>query len=219
MDEDKFKKIIRPEYVLVSMFTLVIAFTIRYFYKRNRRIRAVTDLPRNYLDYEITGIVTSVSDGDGFKLFHTPFFRSSVWKAGDQKLTIRLTGIDAPETRYFSTPEQPFAAESKEFLSNLILNKRVKIIIKGIDRYNRILAIVFLGNFFNSVNVNLKMIEEGYACVYIGRDSVYGGYKDEMIELQKKAKQNKKGMWKFNDVVLPMEYKKSRKSKKVTGSK
>ncbi|KAF9764596.1 putative endonuclease LCL3 [Nosema granulosis] len=213
MDNQARENVLKPEYILVSIFTLVIAFTIRYVYKINRRIGSLTDLPRNYLDYEIKGIVTSVADGDGFKLFHTPLLRSTVYKPSDPKLTIRLAGIDAPETRWYGTPEQPYALESKEYLASLILNKRVKIIIKGLDRYNRILAIVFVGSCFSSVNVNLKIIEEGYACVYVGRDGVYGGYKDEMIKIQKIAKDKKKGMWKLNNLVLPMEYKKNRKKK------
>ncbi|EOB11537.1 endonuclease [Nosema bombycis CQ1] len=115
----------RPDYVLVSFITLIIAYIIRKIYTKNIRIRTTTDLPRNYLNLQITGIVTSVSDGDGFKLFHTPFLRSSQHKSSDQKLNIRLAGIDAPETRYFNTPQQPFAAEAKEFLGRLLLNKTV----------------------------------------------------------------------------------------------
>jgi endonuclease YncB( thermonuclease family) len=204
----------RPDYVLVSFITLIIAYIIRKIYTKNIRIRTTTDLPRNYLNLQITGIVTSVSDGDGFKLFHTPFLRSSQHKSSDQKLNIRLAGIDAPETRYFNTPQQPFAAEAKEFLGRLLLNKTVRIKILGIDRYNRILAVVFLGGFCNRVNVNLRLIEEGYACVYIGRDGVYGEYKEKMIDVQKEAQKKKKGMWSLSNVVLPMDHKKAFKNKK-----
>ncbi|WUR03001.1 putative endonuclease LCL3 [Vairimorpha necatrix] len=175
-------------------------------YSKSRRISSINDLPRDCTGLKLSGIATYISDGDGFHFFHVPLFRSSK-PSSSSKLKIRLAGIDAPETRYFNIPAQPLSQESKLFLSSLILNKTVYLEILGVDRYSRILAIVFL----DSININIEMIKKGYACVYKGRDGVYGKYKDKMIINEKESIKRKKGIWGLKDMILPMDYKKQTK--------
>jgi len=94
------------------------------------------------------GLVERVVDGD------------TIIVNGD---SVRLLGINCPEKgeRYYE--------EAKEFLENSVLNKKVRL--EGIenDMYFRKLRYVFLG----SENVNLKMVEEGLANVYILDDKNY----------------------------------------------
>jgi len=91
-----------------------------------------------------SGIVTRVIDGD-----------TIVDQNGQ---SYRLLGINTPEKG-----EKGYI-EAKNFLESLILNKTVSLKSQGeeYDLYNRRLAYVYL----NNENINLKMINEGYASAY-----------------------------------------------------
>lgn len=91
--------------------------------------------------------VVGVNDGDTI----TVRFLDS----GEQK-KIRLATIDAPEQG------QPFGAQSKKSLSDLVFGKRVRIEEVDRDRYGRIVAEVFVGK----LNVNLEQIRRGFAWHY-----------------------------------------------------
>ncbi|MEJ2267830.1 MAG: thermonuclease family protein [Nanoarchaeota archaeon] len=77
--------------------------------------------------------------------------------------SVRLLGINTPEKG------ERYSKEAKEFLENLILNKKVRL--EGIenDMYFRKLRYVFLGG----ENINLKIVREGLANVYILDDKNY----------------------------------------------
>lgn len=190
---------------------LIIVFILIYIWKKSARITTIQDLPRRCSGIKLSGIVTYISDGDGFHFFHTPFFRSAQYKSSDPKLKIRLGCIDAPEIRYFNVAAQPLSKESKDYLSTLILHKKVKLEILGVDRYDRILAIVYLKRLCFNTNVNIEMLKSGLACVYSGKDEIFGNYKDLFIEVENTAKKNKKGIWGLNNMILPMDYKKMRR--------
>jgi endonuclease YncB( thermonuclease family) len=98
--------------------------------------------------------VTRVIDGD-----------TLVVQKGSIKMTIRLVGIDAPETsKKKHEPGQPFSQQSTKYLVKLALNRSVDVKSYGADRYGRVLGEVFVdGN-----NVNLEMVKAGLAEVYRG---------------------------------------------------
>jgi len=77
---------------------------------------------------------------------------------------IRLLGINTPERG------EIYYNEAKAFLESRIFNKTVELEFVGerIDKYNRTLAYVFL----DDKNVNIEMVEKGYANYYFydGRD-------------------------------------------------
>ncbi len=77
--------------------------------------------------------------------------------------SIRLLGINCPEKG------EKYYQEAKEFLEEMILNKDVKLEGTKKDRYYRKLRYVFLEN----KNINLKIIEEGFANIYILDDKSY----------------------------------------------
>jgi endonuclease YncB( thermonuclease family) len=88
------------------------------------------------------------------------------------KTSIRLLGVNAPERGEY------FYEEAKEFLEKEILNQSVglKYGKERYDKYDRVLAYVF----FNKENINIKIVEEGYANYYF-----YGGrdvYSDELLD-------------------------------------
>lgn len=193
-----------------------IIMVLMYVHKKTRRISHIEDLPRKCVGMRLSGIVTGVPDGDGFRFFHTPWFRTSRYTSVDSKLYIRLAGIDAPEVRHFHFPEQPFAKESKAYLKKLVLGKKVNIKIVGIDRYNRVLAVVHVFGWFFKTNVNLEMVKNGYACVYVGKDAAYDKYEKTLRELEEEAVNKRNGLWKFEDVMTPMEYKRMQRERRRT---
>jgi len=121
--------------------------------------------------------VTRVYDGDTIKL------------ANGEK--VRYIGIDTPEMNYDNPPAEYLAREATVFNKRLVANKvvRLEFDVEKRDKYGRLLAYVFVEDTF----VNAKMIEEGYATVFIIRPNVR--YADRLLSLQRKARQEKKGLW------------------------
>lgn len=115
-------------------------------------------------------IVTNVIDGD-----------TIVISGGER---VRLLGIDASEKGEF------YYKESKERLEQLTENKEIALEREGDnkDKYDRLLRYIFL----NDTNINLQMVEEGYAICYFYEESKY---QDSCKELEENAMQNKIGRW------------------------
>jgi micrococcal nuclease len=89
--------------------------------------------------------VKKVSDGDTFWI-------DNGTEKGEK---VRLIGIDAPESRATGKKQkQYFGEESKQYLTQLILNKEVRLEydISKKDPYKRLLAYVYLrdGTFLNA---------------------------------------------------------------------
>lgn len=114
--------------------------------------------------------VVGIHDGDTIKIIN------------DKKETIkvRLSSIDAPELK------QPLGSSSKQYLSDLIYNKKISLYKDGEDRYNRILGTIYI----NDRNINLDMVQNGYAWAYRQylKDVSY-------IEAEDKAKLERLGIW------------------------
>lgn len=75
----------------------------------------------------------------------------------ENNVTVRLFGINTPERN------EKYYSDAKEFLEELVLNQTIFLESFGKDRYYRELGIIFLGR----ENINLKIVEEGFANVYI----------------------------------------------------
>ena len=122
--------------------------------------------------------VTSVVDGDtidvvidlGFDIM----FASRV----------RLAGIDTPESRTTEKAEKVLGLESKEYLKKYLKDAKSVIIktekMDSSEKYGRILGWVYVNG--DTVSLNDKMINDGYAWGYLGDTKV----KD--FELLKKAR-------------------------------
>ncbi|UXN59799.1 thermonuclease family protein [Phyllobacterium zundukense] len=92
---------------------------------------------------------------------------------------IRLQGIDAPELDQ-SCGANACGKSARQTLVQLIQGRPVRCDGYGHDKYNRSLAICFIG----PINLNRAMVEAGQAIAY-------GDYRD--VELQ--ARRDKKGLW------------------------
>lgn len=115
-------------------------------------------------------IVTNVIDGD-----------TIVISGGER---VRLLGIDTLEKGEF------FYKESKGRMEQLVENKEVMLEKEGDnkDQYGRLLRYIFL----NDTNINLQMVEEGFAICYFYEESKYQAV---CKDLEENAMQNKIGRW------------------------
>lgn len=119
-----------------------------------------------------------VDDGDTFT------FLSS----GKNTYRIRLDGIDAPEKG------MPYARKSKEFLAALLLDQAIELRAVSVDRYGRYVGKVYC----KGVNVNLLMVQAGYAWHYSQYSQDYA-----LAQAQAKAREQKKGLWQNKAPLAP----------------
>ncbi|KAL4776807.1 putative endonuclease lcl3 [Aspergillus nidulans var. acristatus] len=180
----------------------------------------------------IYGKVTSVGDGDNFRIFHTPGGRLAGWEwlpwkripkgkeLRDNTIHVRLAGIDAPELAHFGRPEQPYAREAHEWLTSYLLSRRVRAYLHRPDQYQRVVATVYVRRAldfpipFRRRDVSYEMLRRGLATVYeaksgaeFGGDAIEAKYRN--AEWWAKLKGN--GMWKGfrrnKEFESPREYK------------
>jgi len=142
---------------------------------------------------------TRVTDGDTIKV-----------SGDDSKITIRLVGIDAPETsKKKNEPGQPFSQKSTKHLADLVLNKSVDVKSFGTDPYGRTLGVVFV----NGIDVNLEMVKAGLAEVYRGPPAK-GLDLEAYWKAEKEARDAGRGMWNLGDkYVSPREWRRGKRTK------
>jgi len=85
---------------------------------------------------------------------------------------VRLAGIDTPESRTKDAYEKKLGLESKEWLKKA-LEHADKVVIKtekinSTEKFGRVLGWLFV----DDVNLNLAMIDQGYAWSYMGDTKV-----------------------------------------------
>jgi micrococcal nuclease len=153
----------------------------------------------------VTGTVTKVSDGDTIHVT-TP---------EKTKLTVRLYGMDAPETPKINQrtgrinkPGQPYGDQSWKALDAKIMGKQVRLDIIDIDRYKRMVGMIWIGNR----NINLEMVKEGYAEAY--PEYLKEPYRAQFIQAEKEARSARRGIWSLSGYERPSDF---RRRLKVRG--
>jgi len=128
-----------------------------------------------------SGLVKWVIDGD-----------TIVLESGEK---VRYLGIDTPEM----TSNQVWAKEAWEYNRKLVGGKRVYLEYDQIkrDRYNRLLAFVWVGKEM----VNKKLVRKGLAYVYY----IFPNEKhaNQLVRAQDEAMRDKVGLWRYPGVVSP----------------
>ena len=116
-------------------------------------------------------------------------------EAKGEEIKIRLVEIDAPEIN------QPFGAQSKNFLNKVLYEKDVTLIAQGEDRYGRTLGEIYA----NGESANALMIKSGFAWVYdrYVKDSSLYKYQDQ-------AKAENLGLWRAKDPIAPWVWRKQK---------
>ena len=109
----------------------------------------------------------------------------------NKQLQIELDGIDCPEL------EQEFGKEAQAYAKSFIYKKKVTVEIRNYDEQDRIIGRISL----SGKDLSLALIEEGLAWYY-KKDSS----DKELSKAQKKAKKEKKGLWKQAKPTPPWTY-------------
>lgn len=209
--------------------TVVLTSSIIGFYRFYRtflrRIPIAASIKPGYFrKRSILGKVTSVGDGDNFRIYHTP----GGWLAGwgwlpwrrvptekkalkDQTIHIRLAGIDAPELAHFGRPSQPYGQEALEWLTAYLSGRRVRTYVYRADQYQRVVGTAYVWKGLIRRDIGLQMIRAGLATVYEAKTGAEFG--EGLEEKYKKAmwwaKTKRKGMWAGDskNFESPREYK------------
>lgn len=98
----------------------------------------------------------------------------------------------------------------------MVKGNTVKLKLLQRDQYGRAVASVSIPRFFFlKQDVSLKLLDEGLAVVYRGKDACYGSEENKKLynTAEYKAKKSKKGIWSQSKIETPGEYKKSAKNK------
>ena len=153
-----------------------------------------------------TGTVTKISDGDTIHIT-TP---------EQTKLKVRLYGIDAPETPKINRQNghvhqsgQPYSEESWKALKDKIMGKQVRLEILDIDKYRRMVCMVWL----NERNINLEMVREGYAEAFI--EYLKPPYRAEFLKAEQEARAGGENIWSLPEYERPREFRKRLKEQSM----
>ena len=134
-------------------------FLRRFSYCNNKLYNIDEQKLKNFVPKIKECKVIKVYDGDTITI--------AAFLKGDPecyKFKVRLNGIDSAEIKGSSENEKKHAIVARDALSDKILHQIVKLDIKGLEKYGRILADVF----YNGENMNEWMLNNGYAVKYDG---------------------------------------------------
>ncbi|MEA2701995.1 MAG: micrococcal nuclease [Candidatus Parcubacteria bacterium] len=130
--------------------------------------------------------VVDVVDGDTVKI-----------RIDNEVQTFRLIGIDTPETVHPTQAVECFGREASNRAKALLTDAKVYVETDPsqgtYDKYNRRLGYIFLEN---GSNLNLKMIQEGFAQEYTY--NLPYKYQAQFKEAETTARVNKEGLWADN---------------------
>ena len=119
-------------------------------------------------------IVSRIVDGDTFQL-----------QNGKE---VRLYGMSTPEQK------ENFYQEANQFTESMVLNKEIALEQEEKykrDKFGRLLGYVFV----NGVNLNIELVRNGLAKVVLYEKRAKIKYQDELLEVEKEAKENRVGLW------------------------
>lgn len=130
----------------------------------------------------LEGKVVTVINGDTFEIL----------TKDKEKVKVMLFNADSPELG------QEFGKEAKSFVEKLLLKKKVKVVMKGKDRWGNKLAQIKLKN---GDDLSEKMIKAGFAWVGLKHQKL-----NSLKSLENSAKNKSLGLWQGADFVSPWVY-------------
>ncbi|QBL10998.1 thermonuclease family protein [Campylobacter helveticus] len=182
------KRMLKAKKLSLSLVIIIIVLAISSFNQVSSFNQSFTTfLAQKNLEKELTGKVSRVIDGDTIELL----VKQEDIKQSP-KIKVRLFGIDAPEKK------QAFGKEAKEYLSSLILDKEVILIINDKDKYQRTIGTILL----NEKDINKEMVKNGYAWAY-------ESYSTKYLAQQADAQMFKLGLFKDENAIKPSEFRKA----------
>lgn len=152
-------------------------------------IRAVPATP-------ITSMQASPSLSDGLAVVRINDGDTIVVNKNGQEETVRLIGVDTPETKDPRKPVQCFGKEASAWTISQLQGQRVRLeadITQGDrDRYNRLLAYVYRAN--DNLLINQALISDGYGHEYTYQSNPYK-YQTAFRKAEQSAREQGRGLW------------------------
>jgi len=135
------------------------------------------------LDKEVTThIVSRVIDGDTVEITNQ-----------NEKFTVRLIGVDTPETVSPRSEMECFGTAASNFTKTTLLSQKVKLVADetqgDTDRYGRLLRYIYI----NEELFNAQLIKHGFANEYTYK--VPYRFQKEFQQLEQKARELSLGIW------------------------
>jgi micrococcal nuclease len=122
------------------------------------------------------------------------------------RLTVRLSGIDAPER------SQPHADESRQNLQRLLQGRSLQIHIAKKDQYGRAVAQVFAQSDAADIDVGLAQMERGLAWFYHHyRTDLPPEWREVYAKAEQAARRARLGLWQAPVAQPPWEFRASRR--------
>lgn len=106
---------------------------------------------------------------------------------------VRFIGVNTPETLHPQKPVEKYGKEASNYTKKRLTNQTVTLEFDvGVkDKYGRFLAYVWVGKEL----YNETLVKDGYARVMTIQPNVK--YQQRFITAERKARQQKKGLWKL----------------------
>ena len=137
--------------------------------------------PQQNVSRDIAYPVLKVVDGDTIKIDYK-----------GKSETVRLIGVDTPETVHPNKPVEFFGKEASAFLKNLLKGESVYLRFGDEERgkYGRLLAYVYRAP--DGLFVNLEIVRQGYGHAYV---KFPFKHMEIFREYEKRARVVGKGLW------------------------
>jgi endonuclease YncB( thermonuclease family) len=133
------------------------------------------------------GSVVGISDGDTIKVL-TP---------AKQQIRVRIAFIDCPETG------QAFGSRAKQAMSELVFGKDVELRPYTIDRYGRLVAVVYI----DGIDTGLDLLTAGLAWPYYRYlPEAPSSLQDSYRSAAERAKAARLGLWSDPEPIAPWEW-------------
>jgi micrococcal nuclease len=144
--------------------------------------------------HKLPGKVTRIIDADTIEV-----------RVATGSMRVRLHAIDAPEL------DQPWGPEATQALSKMILGKKVELEPFEQDRYDRLVATVFVGK----VDVNADLVRLGHAWAFRPQMTTADA---QLCDLEGQARAARRGLWSLalDQVEAPWEWRSTTTFKSTT---
>lgn len=126
--------------------------------------------------------VVRVADGDSLEVLR-----------GQERIRIRLEGIDCPEMR----PPQPYCRKAKDFTSRKAFGKTVQVRVITTDRYGRKVCRVQV----DGQDLSVELLRAGLAWHYERFNQ-----EPALARLEAEARAQRRGLWADSNPIPPWEW-------------
>jgi len=131
------------------------------------------------------GTVIEVIDGDTIRL-----------EIGNARESVRLIGVNTPETKHPTKGVECFGPEASAFLQAVLpagTTVRIERDAEARDTYRRLLLYVFVPTSTGERFVNLELVARGFAVPLSIEPNIR--YQDRFVAAAFDAQQNSRGLW------------------------